>query len=436
MKRRTIHARQRGDERPEADPFAFEEAALTRREILGAGALGLVTAAGLPLWSRAEGTAAVSPLDPLLVVIFLRGAADGLHLVPPMGDASLRRLRAGSLAVERTLALPEGVPGSGAFALHPAFEPIAPLLARGELAIVHAAGSPDPTRSHFEAQDFMEAGTPGRHARGDGWMARALGPTSDEALFSRIALTSELPISLRGTRAIALSDPQRLSLGRLPERERAALTAAYEGGDPADPVVAAGRRALEMAGRLRELEPGGAERRSRDAASGGRRDRSLKRRVETLIALDRSGGSIEAAFLDVGDWDTHSNQGGVEGRAAQRIRDLAEGMAALHDAFAGRRALTTLVMTEFGRTARPNGTGGTDHGHGSAMLVAGSRVRPGVHGEWRGLGSDALHQGRDLPVLNDYRDVAAEVLRAHLGRAPGPDVFPGHTVKRIGVLAG
>jgi uncharacterized protein (DUF1501 family) len=153
-----------------------------------------------------------------------------------------------------------------------------------------------------------------------------------------------------------------------------------------------------------------------------------------LIGLERSGATIEAAFLDLGDWDTHSKQGGVEGHAARQISELAEGMAVLHEGFAGRRALRTLVMTEFGRTVRPNGTRGTDHGHGSVVLVAGAGVRAGVHGRWSGLSSDALYQGRDLPVLNDYRDVATEVLRSHLGHAPNASVFPGYAAEPLGVM--
>jgi len=150
--------------------------------------------------------------------------------------------------------------------------------------------------------------------------------------------------------------------------------------------------------------------------------------------MTQAGLTIDAVFLDSGDWDTHTRQGGSNGRAARCITDLAAGIAALYRAFEGERDVLCMVMTEFGRTVRPNGTGGTDHGHGAAMLLAGPKVRGGVHGDWRGLEREHLYEGRDLPVLNDYRSVATEVLTAYLGRPPAPDVFPGYTTKRLGLF--
>lgn len=405
-----------------ATDAAARAAGLSRRDFVKGSAAAVAAAAGFPLWTRTARSAPQELGAPLLVVVFLRGAADGLHLVPPAGDRTYERIRDGALRLDATLPFADG------FALHPAFEPLQFLVERGQLAVVHAAGSPDPTRSHFDAQDSMEAGTPGRHAH-DGWLARALGPTSDTALFSRIALTSQLPLSLRGSRALALSEPGRLSLGRLPRAERERLEALYAGGDASDPVVVAGRRALEAAAQLRELPTDLAPLRP-----PGRGDRSLVPRIETLRALATGSSVVEAAFLDMGDWDTHANQGGTEGRAAGRIGDLADGITALFRGFETGREVTCLVMTEFGRTVRPNGTGGTDHGHGSVMLVAGPRVRGGVHGEWRGLETAQLYEGRDLPVLTDYRDVAAEVLQAHTGRALAAGVFPGHRAARLGLF--
>jgi uncharacterized protein (DUF1501 family) len=396
---------------------------LSRREFLRSTAATTLGALSVPLWARADVAAPQQKGAPLLAVIFLRGAADGLHLVPPTGDADWKRIRTGELA------LPDTLPFAKGFGLHPAFEPMQFLVERGELAVVHAAGSPDPSRSHFDAQDFMESGTAGRRTN-DGWMARALGPTTESALFSRLALTSELPITLRGSRALALSDPGRLSLERLPSRERERLERAYASAPQGDPVAIAGQQALAAATQLRALGATPERRRGKRAAA------TLAMRVETLAGLTRSGATIDAVFLDVDDWDTHMNQGGAKGRAAYRINDLAEGVAALHRSFEHEREVITLVMTEFGRTVRPNGTGGTDHGHGSVMLVAGPRVKGGLHGDWRGLGDGVLWEGRDLPVLNDYRDVASEVLASFTGQTVGASVFPGYQAGRLGVMRG
>ncbi len=394
--------------------------AVTRRELLYADT-GLLAATALPLWVRPARAAAQRRGSPLLAVIFLRGAADGLHLVVPLGDRDYARQR-GGLELDATL------PFTQSFGLHPALEPLAPLIDRGELAVVHAAGSPDPTRTHFDAQDFMETGTPGSHTVGSGWMARALGPVSDDALFSRLAVTSGAPLSLRGSGALALDNPQQVGLGRLHPRSHEALARLYAEGASDDPVVVAGRLALVAAQRIRELRLRG---------PGSRRGNrmGLSARAETVAALERGGVDVEAVFLDTQGWDTHTNQGTTQGAVANQAGDLARAVARLHDTVGRRRELTCLVMTEFGRTVRPNGSGGTDHGHGSVMLVTGRRVKGGVHGAWRGVDKSVLYEGRDLPVLNDFRDVARETLAAHLGKSPPADTFPGHAPSRIGLFS-
>ena len=195
-----------------------------------------------------------------------------------------------------------------------------------------------------------------------------------------------------------------------------------------DPVVVAGRQALDAAARLRSIDVG------RHVSRRPRRGMALVNRVATLEALCAAGCTVDAAFLEVDDWDTHTGQGGVKGRAAYRIRDLATGMAALFRAFEATREVFCLVMTEFGRTVRPNGTGGTDHGHGSVVFVAGPRAKGGMHGDWHGLEASKLWEGRDLPVLTDYRDIAAEVLTTYSGRPLAPVVFPGHRATKTGLL--
>lgn len=395
--------------------------AVTRRTLLRAGAVGAaaslapLVASCSRLWvaPRGEGGGGAGPL---LVVIFLRGGADGLHLVPALGDPHYARLRG-------SLALGSGLPFAAGFALHPAFEALQPLVERGELAVVHAAGSPHPTRSHFEAQDFMEAGLPGARRIAEGWMTRALGPVTDEAAFSALALSSELPVSLYGSDALALSGGVGLPRSR---PLRAALDALYAGGD-GDPVRSAGRRALARLGRLERLGI------PRDLRAWG--VRSLGARARALLKLERSGLEIRAAFLDDSGWDSHFAQGAESGAVAARVRELGGAIAALVEGARRHRELRLVVMSEFGRTVRPNGAGGTDHGHGGVMLVTGAGVRGGLYGDWRGLAPGELYEGRDLPVRTDFRSVLFELLRAHLGARPPAGTFPGFEPAPLGLLS-
>ena len=400
---------------------------LTRRRFLRAGSVTLLCACTGPARSFSEGLrpAAVSSGDdkaPLLVVMFLRGGADGLHLVPPTGDPGYAALRG-------ALALPSPLPFVTGFGLHPALEPLLPIAVRGDLAVVHAAGSPHSTRSHFEAQDFMEAGEPGTRHLHDGWLARALGGGADADPFASLAIASQLPLSLRGTGSFALTDVADFGVSAGTEA-RAALAQRYA-GPSRDPVVVAGRRALGAVADL-EARVGSRSRRGR-ARSRGAGER-LVQSVDQLLAVEGAGLPVHAACLESGGWDTHANQGGETGQMARWIADLAEAVARLDAGLRGRREYRLVVMTEFGRTVRPNGSGGTDHGHGSVMLIAGAGVRGGLHGDWRGLGASALYEGRDLPVTTDWRSVLSEVLPAHLGRRPPADTFPGHEPRSLGLF--
>lgn len=403
---------------------------LTRRRFLGLGGMALAAAAGGGLWLRprsaygAEGDAA-----PLLVVIFLRGGADGLHLVPPLGDAAYRRLR-GALAIEEPLPFTEG------FGLHPALAALLPLAAKGELAAVHAVGSGDRSRSHFEAQDVLEIGDPLARHGSDGWLARAL--ASAGGPFARLALANALPLSLRGSGAFAIGDPARFGLDGASDAARRELAARYAaaGGDP---VAEAGRRALEALGEYQRRVRGGSLEAAGGRAArgrGGRRaDPPLPERVRQLLALEGSGLPLRAVALESHGWDTHQRQGAAQGAMARPMQELGQSLAALADGLRGRRNWLAVAMTEFGRTVRPNGSQGTDHGTASVLLVAGSRVRPGVHGPWPGLAEASLHEGRDLAVTTDTRQVLHEILTAHLGAPPAPEVFPGLSPRPLGVVA-
>ncbi len=419
---------------------------VTRRGFLRAGGLSLLASAcaptslpaaapGLPSRASAAGgdrrTVATStrayvgaPGDPLLVTVFLRGGADGLHLVPPFGDRGYERLR-GSLSLSQTLPFAKG------FGLHPELAALEPLVERGELAVVHAVGSPHPTRSHFEAQDFMEWGRPGAIRTKDGWLARALRDVAGENAFASLALTSRLPLTLRGSDAFAIDDPGRFGIPGASRGARAALVQMYaaSGGDP---VGSAGSRALDALAEVERLTGRRAAGRRRPTRRAGAQ---LSAAVEQLVALEAAGLPLRAVFLESSGWDTHQGQGTTSGAMARAVRDLGEAIARLRTASEGRSDWLIVVMTEFGRTVRPNGSRGTDHGHGSVMLVAGARVRGGLYGDWPGLDESRLYEGRDLPVTTDYRSVLTEVLRAHLGAPPPPDTFPDFAPTGLGLVA-
>ncbi len=396
--------------------------AVTRRRFLRLAASGAVVLGGLPVWRTAR---AAEPAAPLLVVVFLRGGADALSLVPPLGEPLYTDLR-GPLAVDGAL------PFAAGFGLHPSLAPLSALVDAGRLAVVHCAGSHDSSRSHFEAQDRMELGSGERPRWSEGgWLTRALGEVEADAPFRQLAFGFESPASLHGADAFAIGRPQVFRLGGASPEARAALEHRY--AEAADgPLGHAGVRALNAARAVRRavleggLRPGAAlqEMRADPAARAETRPGSglFLRQIEGLAKLDAAGFAIEAAALDIDGWDTHAGQQGAFARAAG---SLASGLAELTRSFEARRTLRIVVMTEFGRTVRPNGSRGTDHGHGAVMLVSAPDVRGGLHGDWRGLSEPALFEGRDLPVTTDYRLVLREVLRAHLGSAPPRNTFPG-----------
>jgi uncharacterized protein (DUF1501 family) len=356
-----------------------------------------------------------------LVVVMLRGAVDGLSVVVPFGDPAYARNRA-EIAIAAPGRSDGALPLDARFGLHPALASTLPLWSADRLAFVHASGSPDPTRSHFDAQDYLETATPGRRSTPDGWMNRLLkvlaDPTADAgrppvqavnlgAIMPRI-LTGPMPVASlpaggadqqRGGGSPALAQAlDRLyaedaitgaSWQAMRETRQAMLDAASSGMDAGmDPGIARG--AIPLAGL------------SQDAARLGR--------------LMRREPGMRAAFFSVGGWDTHTNQGGVRGQLATRLQTLAGGLTALAQELDDRLDDTVvIVMSEFGRTVRQNGTQGTDHGHGNVMWLMGAGVRGGrVHGEWPGLEASALHEGRDLAVTTDFRQVIASVLERHL----------------------
>jgi uncharacterized protein (DUF1501 family) len=408
---------------------------LSRRLLVKQGGLALVSV-GLGLAPRflirAAGAAAGGPRR-VLVAIFQRGAADGLNIVVPYGDPAYAPARPG-------IAVPAPARGAddraldldGFFGLHPSLAPLAPLWARGELACVHAVGSPVATRSHFDAQDYMEAGTPGVKSTPDGWLNRCLqhaGPRDPASAFRGVALLPVLPRSLQG-RATALAIP---SLEQFDLRGGVGAAAVHHGFEALyrdavrDFLGGAGPVAFDAVRRLRAARPAARPPEHGAVYPAGRLGDALRQTAQ----LVKSDLGLEVAFVETGGWDHHVAEGGARGALATRLLELARGLAAFwQDLGDRRREVVVLTMTEFGRTVRENGNGGTDHGHGTAMLVLGGPVRGGrVHGRWPGLAPEQLHEGRDLARTTDFRDLFGEIAVRHLGVPWTAPLFPGYELR-------
>jgi len=412
--------------------------AITRRVFLKSGALALV-GFGVPMAGPSFLRRAVFAAEPeraeggrkVLVCLFLRGAVDGLNLLVPHGDADYVRLRPG-------LAIPaKGAQGQAAldldgfYGFHPALEPLKRLYDDGRLAAVAACGSPDATRSHFDAQDYMETAAPGDRSVATGWLARTLAACPEDrprTPLRAVALTDAMPLSLSGSsEALAVASLGSFRVGGSGPAGDAgkSFEAVYEAAQ-GDPLRTAGRDAFEAIRTLERLDAGGYRPAGGARYPAGRLGTSM-RQIAQLIKADVG---LEVAFAESGGWDTHVNQGAATGQMANRLRELGEAMAAFH-ADLGRRMddVVLLTMSEFGRTARENGSRGTDHGHATCFLALGGPVRGGkVYGDWPGLAEDRLHEGRDLALTTDFRDVFAEVADRHLGAKTLKTVFPGHSV--------
>jgi uncharacterized protein (DUF1501 family) len=399
-----------------------------RRVFVKAGAVGLFSLGQDPLFlARAlygSGRSRPQGSGPILVCLFQRGAVDGLNMVVPYGEAAYYRER-------RRIAVPraEVIDLDGHFGLHPRLAPLKPLWDNRMLAVIHAVGSPDPTRSHFDAQDYMETGTPGVKATADGWANRYCTSAQDHDAtpFRAVGFGPRLPRVLAGSApSLAIDDLQAFGLQASRPAARDKLTAAfealYEGAATGllAPSAAEGFAAVEMLKRAdptRYTPANGAE------YPPGRLGRSLLQVAQVV----KAGVGLEIAFVDVTGWDTHVNQGASEGALAARLDDMGRGLAAFAADLGERmRDIVVLTMSEFGRTVSENGNAGTDHGHATAMLVIGGAVRGGrVAGRWPGLDQAARFQGRDLAVTTDFRDLFGEILVRHLGAPDLRLVFPG-----------
>jgi len=402
----------------------------TRRSFMKQGALALVAMGAVPGFvvrsALAQSRAARSKV---LVVIFQRGAVDGLSLIVPHGDPEYYGAR-GSIAIARPSTGEGALDLDGFFGLHPSLAAVKPLWDERRLAVVHACGSPDATRSHFDAQDYMESGTPGVKSTPDGWLARGLSatPGTSASPFRAVALGPVLPRVLRGDAgAVAMT-----SLAAFDIRDAAAFAGGgldarrgfeslYDQG-VRDLLYGTGRDTFDAVKILKAAAPQRIQPANGAVYPRGRFGESLRQ----IAQLVRADVGLEVAFADVGGWDTHAAQGNERGQLALRLREFGDGLAALDRDLGERmRDVVVLTMSEFGRTVRENGNRGTDHGHGTAMLVMGGAVKGGqVHGRWPGLSREQLHEGRDLAVTTDFRSLFAEVTVRHLG-IPAEPLFPG-----------
>jgi uncharacterized protein (DUF1501 family) len=370
----------------------------------------------------------------ILITIFQRGAMDGLNAVVPYGEQEYYNLRP-SLAIPR----PNSGPGAaidldGFFGLHPALSPFKPIFDSGHLAIVHAVGSPDNTRSHFDAQDYMESGTPGVKNTDDGWINRYLQsrPDSKATPFRAVAMSPNLPRTMQGQApCIAMTSINDFTIraggGEMGQAVQGGFEAMYS-QTVNDALRGAGKETFDAIKTLKQVNLS----RYQPAPGANYPRGRFGDHLRQFAQLIKAEIGLEVAFTDLGGWDTHTNQGAAQGQLALRLTELAQGISALYTDLEERAEdVVILTMTEFGRTAKENGTRGTDHGHASVMFVLGGSIKGGrVFGKWPGLKTDQLNERRDLALTTDFRDLFAEVARNHLGATNLNRIFPDHQIKK------
>ena len=367
-----------------------------------------------------------------LVTIFQRGAMDGLNAVVPFGDSDYYNLRR-TIAIQKPRQNEGAINLDGFFGLHPQLKPFENLWKSKQLAIVHSAGSPDNTRSHFDAQDYMEAGTPGVKSTRDGWLNRILqaAPTKNETPFRAVSMTQQLPRSLYGKApSVAMTNLNDFAIraGNYTPAVQGGFEAIYEQTVGGDTLGETGKETFEAIELLKKSNPAQYKPENGAVYPNSQLGNSLRQ----IAQLIKAGVGLEVAFAETGGWDTHANEGNARGQLGNLLRDFSNSIAAFVADLGKARMddVVILTMSEFGRTARENGTRGTDHGHANAMFVIGNSVKGGkVYGDWKGLSNQNLYEGRDLAVTTDFRDVFAEVADKHLGSRDFNKLFPGYKIE-------
>ena len=406
--------------------------AVTRRFFLKSSGVAMASFAAAPSFLKrtalAQTSGSIGKDHPIVIAIFQRGAMDGISAVIPFGDKNY-------YSVRPQIAVPQPKSGNadgaidldGYFGLHPSLSAFKPIYDEGHLAIIHAVGSPDNTRSHFDAQDYMEAATPGNKGTPDGWLNRYMQTKKDAKAtpFRAVSFTANLPRTLLGKApALALTNISDFGVraGQGNGQVAKGFEELYSQGLN-DSLHGTGKEAFEAVKMLKRANPA-----QYTAANGANYPRSpFGQSLLQIAQLIKSDLGVEVAFTDVGGWDTHANQGSSRGQLANRLQDFSQGIAALYKDLGDRmRNVVILTMTEFGRTIKQNGSGGTDHGHASVAFALGGPVKGGkVFGKWPGLASEQLYEGRDLALTTDFRDVFSEVAARHLGAANLGSIFPG-----------
>jgi uncharacterized protein (DUF1501 family) len=402
----------------------------SRRYFMKQGGVALVGLSSVPAFLQRAIASTPTAGKKQLVVLFQRGAADGLNIVVPFAEPNYYRLRP-------SIAIPQPKRGGtdvtldldGFFGLHPSLAPLVPFFQKNQLAIVHAAGSPDPTRSHFDAQDYMESGTPGVKATEDGWLDRAIGtiPEENASPFRAVAMGPSLPRMLWGsTGAIALPDLRQFKV----QPQSAAMNNVVQGGFEAmyaqsvdSALHGTGAETFEAIDMLRKIDIA-----KFPPENGADYPKSpFGQKMQQISVMLKANIGVEVLFVDCGGWDNHVNEGGAQGQLSNLLKDLAQSLAAFHQDLGARmNEVVVVTMSEFGRTAKENGNRGTDHGHANCMFVMGGDVKGGrVYGKWPGLDDHQLNEGRDLALTTDFRAVISEILTKHMGVKDLAPVFPG-----------
>jgi len=411
---------------------------LSRRVFMKNGGMALLSLGFAPAFLARTVAAAGGARRKILITIFQRGAVDGLNMIVPFGEREYYAARP-SIAVPRPNGAEGAVDLDGFFGLHPRLAPLKPLWDSKQMAIVHATGSPDGTRSHFDAQDYMETATPGVKSTQDGWLNRYLHARehAEATPFRAVALAPQMPRSLQGLEpALAIGQIGQFGIraGQATDMVQASFESEYAAA--ADKVLnRTGGQAFDAVRMLKSADPSKYQpENGADYPKSGYGE--ALRQIAQLIKADVG---LEVAFAEAGGWDTHVNQGSSVGQLAARLDDFGRGIAALAQDLGDRMSdIVILTMSEFGRAVAENGNRGTDHGHGNAMMIIGGQnVRGGkVYGRWPGLGREQRYDGRDLAVTTDFRSVFAEVVHGHLGVADTRTIFPGFKdASRLGFIA-
>ena len=403
---------------------------ISRRYFLKSGGIAMLGMASLPSFLQRAVASTVSPNKKKMVVLFQRGAMDGLNVVVPFAEPNYYQMRP-------TIAIPQPQRGGaeaaidldGFFGLHPSLQPLLPLFQKNELAIVQAVGSPDPTRSHFDAQDFMETGTPGVKVTEDGWLNRSLHNlprTPQNSPFRAIALGPSLPRILSGAEAaVAMNNINDFSVGgRSPKPSPAATAFEAMYDHSSDSVLhGTGEETFDAVKMLKAADPG----KYTPAAGANYPKGRFGDGLRQLAQLIKANLGVQVAFADIGGWDHHVNEGSTEGQLANVLGDFSQSLTAFWTDLGDLGEDTVVVtMSEFGRTAHENGNRGTDHGHANVMFVLGGPVKGGkVYGHWPGLDQSQLYEGRDLALTTDFRQVIGEAVVRHMGNKDLAGVFPG-----------